>query len=197
MDLSFTALEPGIKAQLAEAKLTKSIVKIRHIVTTNLLPHKERFLAVEKLTAVPVVWLMPVFYREGGGFNAYFGNGDSLSEPTKHVPANRGPFANWEDGAIDALILDHITSVEEWTWARVAYQFELWNGFGPRLHGRPSGYVWSGTSIYQGGKYIADGPGGWSPGTWDQQLGCVAIARELIAQDPTLAAGLVEGNLTS
>jgi hypothetical protein len=36
MDLSFTALEPGIKAQLAEAKLTKSIVKIRHIATTNL-----------------------------------------------------------------------------------------------------------------------------------------------------------------
>lgn len=195
MDLSFAALEPGIKAQLAAAKIIKPII-VKKIVAT-LLPHKSRFVAVETATGVPAVWLLPVWYREKPSFDVYFANGDPIDRPSTHVPVGRGPFDTWEAGVIDSLALDHISSVEEWTWARAVYQFELWNGFGPRLHNRPSGYVWSATDVYQGGKYVADGPGGWSPRTWDQQIGCFAIAHELAAQDPGLAAGLIAESLTS
>jgi lysozyme family protein len=191
MNLSFIALEPSIVAQLAAAKVTRLAVATQ-IATKVLLPHKERFLAVEKITGVPAIWMMPVFYREEPNFNTYFGNGDPLDAPTKHVPQGRGPFSTWEDGTVDALQLDHITDVDDWSWARMTYQWESWNGFGVRqYHGRPSGYVWSGTDQYLGGKYVHDGPSGWSPGTWDKQLGCVAIARALVTADPSLEESIV------
>jgi lysozyme family protein len=189
MNLTFAALEPGIAKQLAEVKITKPVI-VKSITTNILLPHKERFIAVQEATGVPALWMMPVFYRESPNFGTYFGNGDPLDKPTTHVPVGRGPFTSWEAGATDAMELEHIAAVEEWTWERAVYQWESWNGFGPRSHGRPSGYVWSGTNIYVGGKYVHDGPSGWSPRTWDKQIGCVAIARELVIQDPSLSIGL-------
>ncbi len=143
---------------------------------------------MQSLCGVPALWVMPVFERENPSFSSYLGNGDPLDHPTVHVPKHRGPFDSWEKGAADALTLDHITQVKEWTWPMACYEWELWNGFGPRHHGRPSGYVWSGTTIYQGGKYIADGV--WSRGTFDKQLGCVEIARAIAGLDEEIGKGL-------
>jgi lysozyme family protein len=187
MNLSFGALEPQISEQITMAKVVK--VAAASKIATSLLANKSRFLEVQSFTGVPALWIMPVFYRENPDFNSYLGNGDPINKPTTHVPAGRGPFTSWEAGAVDALELDHITQVDGWDWPRAAYQWESWNGFGPRMHGRPSGYVWAGTDQYAGGKFVHDGPGGWSPGTWDQQIGCVAIARELATQDSSLTAG--------
>jgi lysozyme family protein len=187
MDLSFAALESGISEQVSAAKLTKPAAAKQ--IAVNLLKNKTRFVEVQQATGVPALWLMPVFYRESPSFSAYFGNGDPLDKPTTDVPKGRGPFTSWEAGAIDALELDHISQVEDWSWSRMAYQWELWNGFGPRLHARSSGYVWSWTDQYHGGKYIHDGPSGWSPGTWDVQAGCFAIAKSIVQSDPTLELG--------
>lgn len=190
MDLSFGALENGIAAQIAAATITQATAAKK--IATNLLENKQRFLSVQNETGVPVLWMMPVFYRESPSFDAYFGNGDPLNEVTKDVPKGRGPFASWEAGTLDALNVDHITAVEDWSWARMCYQWESWNGFGMReYHARPSSYVWSWTNIYQGGKYIHDGPSGWSPGTWDKQCGCYAIAKSIVGLDPSLDIGVL------
>jgi lysozyme family protein len=183
--MNFDQLEPEYKANLAAANPTRSSEAIA--VAKRLLMHRDRFLALQSISGVPALWVMPVFERENPSFDTYLGNGQSLHRPTTLVPKNRGPFSNWEAGAADALKLDHITDVSEWSWQRACYQWELWNGFGPRNHGHPSGYVWSGTTIYQGGKYIADGV--WSRGTWDAQLGCVIIARAIAELDDEIGKG--------
>jgi lysozyme family protein len=175
MNFTFAALEPEYIRDLASMTLTETHAAA--LVAQRLLMHRERFLAVQARCGVPALWLMPVFERENPSFSSYFGNGDPLDRPTTHVPRGRGPFTSWEDGVVDALTLDHIVRVTQWTWPMAVYEWELWNGFGPRMHGRPSGYPWAGTSIYRGGKYVADGK--WSRGTWDHQLGCVAIAKAI------------------
>jgi lysozyme family protein len=190
MNFSFTALQPGIVQQLDAVKLTKPLTAKK--IAETLLPYKQRFQAVTAATGVPVLWLMPIWQRENPSFEAYFGNGDPLHEVTTHVPKGRGPFSTWEAGTIDSLELDHIALIEGWSWMRMVYQWESWNGFGPRGHGRPSGYVWSGTDQYHGGKFVHDGPDGWSPGTWDKQLGCVAIARALAAADQNLEESIAD-----
>jgi lysozyme family protein len=160
-------------------------------VASRLLEHKDRFLAVQAQTKVPALWLMPTFEREGPSFSCYFGNGDPLDRPTTDVPRGRGPFASWELGVCDALHLDHVDEEAVWTWEYACYEWERWNGFGPRGHGRPTGYLWSGTSEYRGGKYVSDGI--WSPRTWDEQLGAVIIAKTIAAADGEIAKGFVAG----
>jgi lysozyme family protein len=185
---SFTELSPEYKIDLAACHLMK--IQAAELVAHRLLQSKPRFLALQQASGVPALWTMPTFEREGPDFNAYFGNGDPLDKPTHDVPRNRGPFKTWEDGALDALKLDEITEppeLGEWTWEWALWTWERWNGFGPRDHGRPSGYLWSGTSIYKGGKYIADGV--WSRGTVDKQLGTVIIAKCIAQLDPEIAAG--------
>ncbi len=187
--MTFDQLDADYANDLATMKTTAHDVELSSVARV-LLASIGRFKKVQAGCGVPALWLMPVFEREGPSFDAYFGNGDPLSHPTTHVPKGRGPFSTWEDGVIDSLKLDHITACPVWTWERACYYWELWNGFGPRLHhGRPSGYLWAGTSIYQGGKYIADGV--WSRGTFDHQLGTVAIAKKLAALSPELASGFI------
>lgn len=185
MNYQFSQLEGEYTEMLGTMHFTEELTARKE--AQKLLEYRDRFLAVQKNCGVPALWLMPVFYREDPSFTAYFGNGDPINRPTTHVPKGRGPFASWEDGVVDSLKLDHITLCPEWTWPRACYMFELWNGFGPRMHGRPSGYVWAGTTNYHGGKYVSDGV--WSPGTFDHQLGCVIIAKEIAALDEEISKG--------
>lgn len=185
MTYTFDALKDEYAADLAAMKFTRQSEAAA--VAKKLLANKDRFLAVQQQCGVPALWLMPVFEREGPSFGAYFGNGDPLSHPTRDVPRGRGPFASWEEGCIDALHLDHVTLCTAWTWPAACFHWEAWNGFGPRNHSRPSGYLWSGTSVYRGGKYVSDGV--WSRGTFDHQLGTVIIAKQLASMDEEIAAG--------
>jgi lysozyme family protein len=72
-----------------------------------------------------------------------------------------------------------------WTWTRACYEGELFNGFGPRAHGRQTGYLWSWTNIYTGGKYVADGK--WDPDVIDAQCGMVPMMAALLRLDSSLA----------
>jgi lysozyme family protein len=181
----FDQLKAEYEVDLAAAKPTRSSEAIG--VAKQLLVNRDRFLKMQELSGVPALWVMPVFERENPSFNSYLGNGDPLTHPTTHVPKGRGPFASWEEGAADALKLDKIVGGPDWTWPWACWKWESWNGFGPRAHGRPTGYLWSGTTIYQGGKYVADGV--WSRGTFDQQLGTVELARAIAELDPEIGKG--------
>jgi lysozyme family protein len=187
--MTFDQLEPEYTADLAAAKPTRSSEAVT--AAKGLLVHRLEFLAMQTQCSVPALWVMPVFMRENPSFASYLGNGDPLDKPTIHVPKGRGPFPDWAAGAVDALTLDHIigTPPEAWTWPWACWKWEGWNGFGPRNHGRPSGYLWAGTTIYAGGKYVSDGV--WSRGTWDQQLGCVELARAIAELDPEISKGFV------
>ena len=184
MNFSFETLRPDYEQWISQAVLLPVPERQAQDVAKRLLLSKDRFLTLQKTSGVPALWVMPVFERENPSFSTYLGNGDSLSRATVHVPKHRGPFGSWEEGALDALALDGITGHADWNWPFACYMWEKWNGFGPRQHGRPTGYVTAGTNIYQGGKYIADGE--WSRGTWDHQLGTIIIAKALVALSPDL-----------
>jgi hypothetical protein len=104
------------------------------------------------------------------------------------VPKGRGPFPTWEAGAYDALVtLKGLDKIKDWPIERVIYECERYNGFGYRTRGKPSAYLWSFSNIYEGGKFIKDGPEGWSPTTWDQQCGTMPLLKHMMALDASIS----------
>ncbi|MHC1791331.1 peptidoglycan-binding protein [Solidesulfovibrio sp.] len=116
-------------------------------------------------------------------FNRHLHNGDPLAGRTVRVPKGRPlagnpPFA-WEDSAADALTLAGLSGWEDWSVAGLAYVFERYNGFGYRRRQPPvrSPYLWSFTTAYTSGKYVADHV--WSDTAVSRQCGAMALVRAL------------------
>ncbi len=150
--------------------------------------HRDEWAEVEGRTGVPRLWGIAIFEREAASdYRRSPAQGDRWDRVSTHVPKGRGPYPCWADACIDAWRLDHLDAVGRpcWTWTRACYEAEAYNGFGPRAHGRRSGYLWSWTSIYDGGKYTRDGR--WSPQAIDRQCGVAPLMQALLGLDGTLA----------
>lgn len=132
---------------------------------------------------VPWWFIAVIHYREAGfvnnqpNWNTYLGNGQPLNRKTTLVPAGRGPFKTWEEGAVDALVYapPHAAQNKDWSIGGALAEIENYNGPGYAARGLPSPYVWAGTDQYKSGKYIADGK--FSATTVDQQLGCAGLLK--------------------
>jgi lysozyme family protein len=154
-------------------------------IANKLFAHKARYVAVEEKTGVPWYLIAAIHSRESDAdFNTYLGNGEPLSRRTRLVPRGRGPFKTWEEGALDALKYDGLTSVKDWVIEKQLYAAEIFNGLGYRYKALPSPYVWGATNIQRAGKYVADGR--WSSVAWDKQPGVAAIIKALMEIDPTI-----------
>lgn len=161
-------------------------------VGARLLKSRPRYQAIQDETTVLIIPQAAIHEREcDGNFHCALCNGERIigtGRKTTLVPHGYGPWETFEAGAEFALHLDGLDAVsrqpEGWTQERAVYEWEKYNGFGPRNHGRHTGYNWAGTNIYDGGKYTSDGH--WDPKRDDEQLGCVAI---MLAMDE-LAPGL-------
>jgi lysozyme family protein len=139
------------------------------------------------VTAVPVAGAAASFEREASSdFRLSPAQGDPIDRPSVHVPSGLGPYPNWTAAAIAAYRVDHLDTIgaANWSWERECYEWELFNGFGPRNHGKHTGYLWAGTNIYSGGKYVADGV--WDPNAIDQQLGVIPMMARIIQLRPNL-----------
>jgi len=146
--------------------------------------NRARYELVSRKTGVPWRVIASLHYMECGlSFREHLHNGDPLTARTRHVPAGRPrdgapPFA-WEASAVDALCLDRLDRAD-WSWPGSALQtIEAYNGTGyERFHPDvPSPYLWSWTSLYTRGKYIADGK--WSSTAISGQSGTVALLKML------------------
>lgn len=156
--------------------------------------HKDRYAAVERETDVPIVMLGALHWRESSGnFSRNLAQGDPLIGPSVHVPRGRPVLqpgmsfpVTWEYAAIDAVKYDHLDdNSQPWSLPYALYKCEMWNGFGPRNHGIHTGYLWAGTNLYSGGKYVADGV--WNPNVVDAQIGVVPILLRVADLDKSLA----------
>jgi lysozyme family protein len=156
----------------------------------KILAHKDRYQAIEKRTGVPWYLIAVLHLRESSptfkgepayNFNTYLGNGQSFHKRTTIVPKGRGPFASFEDGAVDALRIDGLSTVQDWRLEKVLYYCEIFNGAGYDAKGLPSPYVWGGTNIQRPGKYVRDGV--FSRTTMDSQPGVAPILRTLSFRD--------------
>lgn len=156
---------------------------------TFLLGNMRAYGRIAEKTGVPALVIAAIQERESSGdMRCVLHNGERIigtGRKTRLVPAGRGPFASFEEAAIDALAIDGLSKVAEWSLERALYQLERYNGFGPRNRGIHTGYLWAGTNHYARGKYVADGK--WDPNHVDRQLGCAALMRALIERDPSLS----------
>lgn len=152
-----------------------------------------RYEEVSKATGVPKWVIAAVHCLEASfDFGSHLHNGDPLTARTKLVPAGRpkAPPANgkvytWEESAIDALEYDGARSIPTWEVGRALAWLEGYNGWGYQTGaGRAttpantSPYLWSFTSEYQSGKYVADGR--FDPSAVSQQVGAVALLLGLL-----------------
>lgn len=156
----------------------------------KLLKNKSRYQSIEAETDVPWYFIAICHMRESdANFNTYLGNGQSLSRKTTIVPKGRGPFASFEEGAIDALKLEGLTEEEDWSLEHILYLTEKYNGFGYMRMGKASPYVWGQTNIAGLGKYVSDGK--YDPNAKETQPGTAALLKGMMDKDKSIKIGSV------
>lgn len=186
----YDALEPEIAALCARATIRLERAATLRAAANRLLRDKATYLAVEKVTGVPAAAVMALAEREmAGRLDRYLGNGQPLSQRTTIVPIGRGPFDSFVAGCVDAFRIHQLDKVAAspggWTAPRFCFETEAWNGFGYRMRGLPSPYVFGGTAVQRLGKFVRDGV--FDPNHMDEQLGTLAIVEAIVEIDPTLA----------
>ena len=116
-------------------------------------------------------------------FGRHLHNGDPLTARTVQVPAGRPkagrPPFTWEVSASDALRYQGFDRWKDWSVPGTLYKLERYNGFGYRMHHPdvPSPYLWSFSTHYGRGKYVADGR--WSPTAVSAQCGAAVLLRRM------------------
>lgn len=113
------------------------------------------------------------------GFDKHLHNGDPLTSRTIHYPPGRPtsgePPFTWEQSAVDALTT--VWKPAQWNLGSALHFLEMYNGLGYRKHDIFSPYVWSFTTAYTSGKFVADGS--FDPAAPSNQMGSAAIMKAL------------------
>lgn len=148
----------------------------------KILDNKRFYQDVEAKTGVPWDVIAAIHYRESSlNFRAVLHNGERIigtGRKTSLVPKGHGPFSNWRESAIDALLIKKYMFPKQWTIERQLAFIEAFNGLGYKRRGEMSPYVWAGTTKHNEiGKYVADGK--YDATAKEKQLGAVAILKTL------------------
>jgi lysozyme family protein len=180
------ALKSANAKRWANAKLTRNFTAV----AKSLVAGKPRYQTVETETGVPWFIIAVVHERESSqNWFADLAQGDPLNRVSVHVPAGRGPFKSWEDGAVDALVhcAPYAARNKDWSSGGALTELEQYNGLGYASRGVPSPYLWSGTDQYKSGKYVRDGV--YDPDAVDSQPGCAGLLLAMMALDRTISFG--------
>jgi lysozyme family protein len=117
-------------------------------------------------------------------FKQHLHNGDSLTKRTVNEPKGRPPVSvgdppfDWTVSALDALQYDRFTSWSDWSVAGICFKLEGYNGWGYRGHGINSPYLWSFSTNYERGKYVADGH--WDADAVSKQVGAITALKKMV-----------------
>lgn len=148
-------------------------------------PNEPRYKAVGGKIGVPWQYIAVIHYRESSlNFKRHLHNGDPLTARTTHVPKGRpikgNPPFTWEESAEDALRSQGWNAGIDWDISNpdVLDILERYNGLGYRKKGLPSPYLWSFSSNYKKGKYVADGK--FDPEFVDGQCGVAVLLKLLL-----------------
>ena len=189
----------------ADCKVSADKGPLFERVANRLMASQARYQKVEKLTGVPWHVIAVIHEREASqNWNTQLGQGDPLNRKSVHKPKGRGPFATWEDGAVDALTkcAPYAANNHDWSVGGTLALLEKYNGLGYYNKGVPSPYIWAGTNQYVKGKYVADGV--YDPNHVDTQLGCAGLLKFMgvfkkatVPVGTIVAAGTVGGLATT
>ncbi len=199
MKLDLATLTPGYIDDFARMHVLASRRPEAVANARKILSYRARYEVVQKTTTTPWFVVGLLHYRESDfDFGAHLTEGSKLSGRTKNVPkglpVSPEPPYPWETGAIVGIRYDGLDKIIDWSIAGICYATEKYNGFGPRKQGRHSGYLYGGTDVYDGGKYVKDGV--WDPDVQDKQLGVLAILVELMVLCPEVA-DIVHGKVAA
>ncbi len=175
---TFEATQKGYANLWSKMIVTPAKLPALKALAARLNANRVRYEIIASRTGVPWHWIAIAHNLEGGGnFKTYLGNGQPLTQRTTIVPIGRGPFQNFEAGAIDALALHGLDKIKDWSIPRLLYEWEKWNGWG-YLGKVNSPYLWSFTSLYTSGKYVADHV--YNAAAVSAQAGAAALLRVMI-----------------
>ena len=177
-----TTLKAANAGRWAVAKPTRNFMTI----AKSLVAAKATYQAVAAKTGVPWPLIAVIHERESSqDWRRSLAQGDPWDRRSVHVPAGRGPFASWEEAAVDALVNcpPYAARNADWSIGGALTLLERYNGLGYASRGLPSPYLWSGTDQYIAGKYVRDGV--YDPRAVDAQAGCAALLMAMMALDPT------------
>ena len=149
---------------------------------------KARYQAIEAQTGVPWFFIAVAHQRESSqDWTRSLAQGDPWNRKSTHVPKGRGPFASFEDAAVDALrnCAPYAARNTDWSIGGLLTMLEQYNGLGYFNRGLPSPYIWSGTDQYVKGKYIADGK--FDLNVVDKQLGCAGLILAMMQIDSSIS----------
>lgn len=111
--------------------------------------------------------------------------GSPLNRRTQYVPKGRLPDKpppyTWEESANDALfILKKMQNIKWGDLHESLQAIEKYNGLGYQKYhpDTPSPYLWSSTTAYKRGKYVADGK--FDPMVVDKQIGVAALIKRMV-----------------
>lgn len=187
MATTFDALRSSYRLLWIGMKINADKVAAADAAAKRIMAGIDRYKTVEARTGVPWFFIGLCHLREGNlSFETYLGNGQSIHKATTIVPAGRGPFTNFEAGAVDALAKQGLSAIKEWSLERIGYALEGFNGYGYRGKGINSPYLWAGTSRYVKGKYVADHV--YDANAVDKQLGSMAVLSRLCVLNPEVNA---------
>lgn len=186
----FADLVDEYTAFFASARLREQHSESANWHLTMMRQSRPRYERVAERSGVPWHVIAAIHGLEASfNFRAHFHNGDfPLTSRTRQVPAGRPatwlPPSDWEASALDALRLLGFTGASDWSLPRTLYRLEAYNGFGYRRLGRVSPYLWSFSSHFERGKFVADGR--FDPRARSQQCGS-AVMMKLLADAGDIA----------
>jgi lysozyme family protein len=157
----YTTLKPEYAAFFDACTIREPNQESVDYYTTRVIKSKDVYASVGDELGIPWFFIGIIHGMECGfNFAEHLHNGDPLTARTVQVPAGRPktgtPPFTWQESARDALMLEGYNKETEWSVSRILYMFERYNGFGYRLLGVPSPYLWSFSNIYTKGKYTGD-----------------------------------------
>ena len=181
--LTYETSKRGYANLWNRAQIRPERVSAANAVARRLHTNRARYQAAA-LGSMPWWWVAITHNLESGAnFSRHLHNGDPLTARTRQVPAGRPktgtPPFTWEESARDALQLKNLDRVQDWSVARCLYEFERYNGWGYVARKINSPYVWSFTTLYSRGKYVADGK--FSASAVSQQCGAAATMKAMEA----------------
>ena len=171
----------GMQAQRWEsAQVRKEKAHYVGAIAAQIRRNRGRYEAVAEKTGVPWTVIACLHNMECSlSFKLGLYCGDPLTARTRNVPrglpgTGRPPF-EWEATAADALRHDRLDRQGWSTMPATLQAIESYNGSGYQRHHQdtPTPYLWSWTTVYRRGKYVADGR--WDALAVSQQCGVAPI----------------------
>lgn len=149
---------------------------------SRLIQLSPRYASLARELSVPWEFIALIHKMEANtNFSCHLHNGDPLTSRTVHVPKGRPiigtPPFSWEESARDALQYDGFSGRTDWNTATILYRLERFNGMGYREHGIFSPYLWSFSTLYRKGRFVADHQ--FDPESISQQCGAALLLKGL------------------